>query len=122
MTSRNAAFPVALKQPKLDSMLNIGPRIKRTVTAANPVLNVGDNSYFLVTGDGNNPKIILTPGREYGHLLLIECALQKPFRMVDNVSTHRTELTKNYTMKGSDTMLLVWSGSRWVQVSYSKNS
>jgi len=103
-------------------MLNIGPRIKRTVTANNPVLNIGSDSYFLVTGDGTNPKVTLTPGREYGHLILIECALNKPFRMVDNVNKHRTELSKNYTMKGADTLLLVWSGSRWVQVSYSKNS
>ena len=103
-------------------MLNIGPRIKKTVTANNPVITVGDNSYFLVTGDGNNPKVILTAGRSYGQLLLIECALNKPFRMVDKVNKHRTELSKNYTMKGADTMLLVWSGSRWVQVSYSKNS
>ncbi|HMK04513.1 MAG TPA: hypothetical protein VK489_09985 [Ferruginibacter sp.] len=47
-------------------MLNIGPRILKTVTKNNPVITVGDNSYFMVTGDGNNPKVILTAGRSYG--------------------------------------------------------
>ena len=102
-------------------MLNIGPRKSVLVTKANPVINVGNDSYLSVRGDGNNPRVILTPGRSNGHLLLIECSLNKPFTMVDNASKNRTELSKNYTMKGADTLLLVWSGLRWVQVSFSSN-
>lgn len=103
-------------------MISIAPRKSVQVTKNNPVINVGDNSYFSVRGDGNNPKVILTRGRENGHLLLIEASLHFGFRMVDNISVHRTELSKNYSMKSGDTLLLVWSGTRWVQVSYSKNS
>ncbi len=42
--------------------------------------------------------------------------------MVDNLPIHRTELSATRKMKGGDEMLLVWSGTRWVQVSFSKNS
>jgi hypothetical protein len=100
---------------------SIAPRKSIQVTKANPTITVGDNSYLSVRGDGNNPKVILTRGKENGHILLIESAVGLPFRMVDNVKNHRTELNANYTMKGASTLLLVWSGTRWVQISYSKN-
>ncbi len=103
-------------------MLTIAPRKSIQVTKDKPTITVGDNSYLSVRGDGTNPKVILTRGKENGHLLLIECSLGLPFTMVDNVNKHRTELSGNHQMKGADTLLLVWSGSRWVQVSYSKNS
>ena len=101
--------------------LSIAPRKSIQVTKSNPVITVGNNSYLSVRGDGNNPKVILTKGKEYGHLLLIESALGLPFTMVDNIKKHRTELSGNKTMKGASTLLLVWSGTRWVQISYSKN-
>ena len=101
--------------------LSIAPRKSIQVTKAKPTITVGDNSYLLVRGDGNNPKVILTRGKEYGHILLIECAMGLPFTMVDNVAKHRTDLQSNITMKGPSTLLLVWSGTRWVQISYSKN-
>jgi hypothetical protein len=104
-------------------MLSIGPRRSVQVTKTTPTLNVGDSSYLSVRGDGNNPKIILSRGKENGHLLLIESALGLPFTVVDNVPTHRTELSvTSRKMKGADELLLVWSGTRWVEISYSKNS
>ena len=103
-------------------MLSIGPRKSVHVTKTNRTITVGDNSYLSVSGDGANPRVILTRGKENGHLLLIECSLALGFTMVDNVSTHRTELSATRKMKGGDEMLLVWSGLRWVQVSFSKNS
>src|SRR5829696_3206078 len=102
-------------------MLSIGPRRSVQVTKTQFTITVGDNSYLSVRGDGTNPKVILTRGRENGHILLIESALGLAFTMVDNVAKHRTELSGNITMKGPSTLLLVWSGSRWVQISYSKN-
>jgi len=102
-------------------MLSIGPRKSVQVTKTNRTITVGDNSYLSVRGDGTNPRVILTRGRENGHLLLIECSLGLPFTMVDNVPVHRTELSATRTMKGADELLLVWSGLRWVQVSFSKN-
>ena len=101
--------------------LSIAPRKSVQVTKAKPTITVGDNSYLSVRGDGTNPKVILTRGKENGHILLIESALGLAFTMVDNVPKHRTELSGNITMKGPSTLLLVWSGSRWVQISYSKN-
>ena len=102
-------------------MLSIGPRVKVQVTKTNRTITVGDNSYLLVRGDGTSPRVILTRGREDGHLLLIECALQPGFTMVDNVPIHRTELSTTRKMKGGDELLLVWSGTRWVQVSFVRN-
>ncbi len=102
-------------------MLTIAPRKSVQVTKNKQTITVDDNSYLSVRGDGTNPKVILTRGRENGHLLLIESAFGHPFTMVDNVNKHRTELSGNHKMKGADTLLLVWSGTRWVQVSYSKN-
>ena len=103
-------------------MLSIAPRKSVAVTNNNPTITVGDNSYLSVRGDGSNPKVILTRGKENGHLLLIECSLNFGFRVIDNVSKHRTELSASRSMKGGDTLLLVWSGTRWVQISFSKNS
>lgn len=113
---------VILVNQKYFYMLTIAPRKSILVTKVKPTITVADNSYLSVRSDGTNPKVILTKGRENGHLLLIESALGLPFTMVDNVSMHRTELSSNHTMKGADTLLLVWSGTRWVQVSFSKNS
>ena len=103
-------------------MLSIAPRKSIQVTKNNPTIDVGYNSYLSVRGDGNNPKVILSRGKENGHILLIESALGLPFTMVDNVNKHRTELSGNHKMNGADTLLLVWSGTRWVQVSFSRNS
>ncbi|GEM_PF-1262151 len=103
-------------------MLSIGPRRSVQVTKTQFTITVGDSSYLSVRGDGTNPKVILTRGKENGHLLLIESAIGLPFTMVDNVPTHRTELgAASRKMKGSDELLLVWSGTRWVEVSFSKN-
>ncbi|HMK03417.1 MAG TPA: hypothetical protein VK489_04470 [Ferruginibacter sp.] len=103
-------------------MLSIAPRKSIQVTKAKPTITVGDNSYLSVRGDGTNPKVKLTAGRANGHILLIESAIGLAFTMVDNVSLHKTELSGNHKMVGADTLLLVWSGSRWVQISFSKNS
>lgn len=104
-------------------MLSIGPRVSVNVTKANPHINVGSNSYFSVSGDGTNPKIILSPltNKDFGRLLLIECSLAKGFTVVNKYDTYHTDLSKTHQMKGGDTLLLVWSG-RWVEVSFSKNS
>jgi hypothetical protein len=103
-------------------MLSIGPRKGVKVTKTNRTITVGDSSYLSVSGDGTNPRVVLTRGKENGHLLLIECSLALGFTMVDNLPIHRTELSATRKMKGGDEMLLVWSGTRWVQVSFSKNS
>lgn len=104
-------------------MISIGPRIPVTVTKANPHITVGNNSYFSVSGDGTNPKIILSKGsdKNFGQLLLIECSLAQGFTVVNKYETYNTDLSKTHQMKGGDTLLLVWSG-RWVEVSFSKNS
>jgi len=109
------------KQKTFTMFLSIAPRKSIQVTKAKPTITVGDNSYLSVRGDGNNPKVILTRGKENGHMLLIESANGLPFRMVDDWQKNKTQLNGNFTMKGSSTLLLVWSGLRWVQVSYSKN-
>jgi hypothetical protein len=54
-------------------MLSIGPRKSVQVTKTNRTITVGDNSYLSVRGDGTNPRVILSRGKENGHLLLIEC-------------------------------------------------
>jgi hypothetical protein len=104
-------------------MLSIGPRQPLHVTKANPYVDVGNNSYFSIRGDGTNPKIILSKltDKDYGRLLLIECALEQGFTVVNKYETYNTDLSKTHKMKGGDTLLLVWS-ARWVEVSFSKNS
>jgi hypothetical protein len=104
-------------------MLSIGPRKSITVTKANPHVTVGTNSYFSISGDGTNPKIILSKltDKHYGRLLLIECSLAQGFTVVNKYDTYNTDLSKTHKMKGGDTLLLVWS-ARWVEVSFSKNS
>ena len=104
-------------------MLSIGPRKSVKVTKANPNINVGTNSYFSVSGDGTNPKIILSrrTDKDFGQLLLIECSLAQGFTVVNKYDTYNTDLSKTHQMKGGDTLLLVWS-NRWVEISFSKNS
>jgi hypothetical protein len=104
-------------------MLSIGPRRSITVTKANPHVTVGTNSYFSISGDGTNPKIILSKltDKDYGRLLLIECSLAQGFTVVNKYDTYNTDLSKTHKMKGGDTLLLVWS-ARWVEISFSKNS
>jgi len=103
-------------------MLSIGPRKIVQITTSSPTLNVGNDSYFLVQAGDNKPKLRMSEGKSFGHLILIECSLGKPFVMTDKITTYRMELNKSVTMRGADTIMLVWSGSRWVQVAYSKNS
>ena len=104
-------------------MLSIGPRKSVHVTKASPHINVGNDSFLSVSGDGTNPKIILSKGgdKDFGHLLLIECSLAQGFTVVNKYETYNTDLSKTHQMKGGDTLLLVWSG-RWLEVSFSKNS
>jgi hypothetical protein len=104
-------------------MLSIGPRTIVKVTQANPHVHVGNDSFLHISGDGTNPKIILSKltEKDYGRLLLIECALTPGFTVVNKYQTYNTDLSKTHKMKGGDTLLLVWS-ARWVEVSFSKNS
>jgi hypothetical protein len=104
-------------------MLSIGPRKSINITKANPHVTVGNNSYFSISGDGTNPKIILSKltDKDFGRLLLIECSLALGFTVVNKYETYNTDLSKTHQMKGGDTLLLVWSG-RWVELSFSKNS
>ena len=104
-------------------MLSLGPRKSVTVTKANPNVNVGTNSHLSVSGDGTNPKIILSKrsDKDFGQLLLIECSLAQGFTVVNQYQTYNTDLSKTHKMKGGDTLLLVWSG-RWVEIAFSKNS
>src|SRR6187401_2568917 len=96
--SLSATISTFSKQKTFTMFLSIAPRKSIQVTKAKPTITVGNNSYLSVRGDGNNPKVILTRGKENGHMLLIESALGLPFTMVDNVSTHRTELNGNIKM------------------------
>lgn len=104
-------------------MLSLGPRKSISVTKANPNINVGTNSHLSISGDGTNPKIILSKRSEkdFGQLLLIECSLAKGFTVVNQYDTYNTHLSKTHKMKGGDTLLLVWSG-RWLEIAYSKKS
>ena len=102
-------------------MLSIGPRRSVKVTKTKTTIEVKDSSYLSVQGDGTWPKVTLTPGLENGHLLLIEASMHYGFTMVDKLTPHRTLLSGTKKMASGDTMLLVWSGTRWVQMSYSKN-
>lgn len=104
-------------------MLSLGPRKSVSVTQSNPHINVGTNSHLSVSGDGTNPKIILSKrtNKDFGQLLLIECSLTYGFTVVNKYETYHTDLSKTHTMKGGDTLLLVWSG-RWVEISFCKNS
>ncbi len=117
---RTHSIATVAENIKPKTYLSIGPRKSVTVTKAKPTITVGTNSYFSVSGDGTNPKVKLTAGKENGHILLIECSLAPGFIMVDHID-HKTSLAGNRTMKGGDTMLLVYSGLRWVEISYSKN-
>lgn len=104
-------------------MLSLGPRIPVHVTKNDRYIDVGTNSHLSVSGDGTNPKIILSKltEKEFGQLLLIECALDRGFTVMNKYKTYNTSLSKTHKMKGGDTLLLVWSG-RWLEVSFTKNS
>ena len=114
---------VSFRSIKTNTMLSLGPRKSINVTKSNPHVNVGTNSHLSVSGDGTNPKIILSKrsNKDFGQLLLIECSLAQGFTVVNKYETYNTDLSKTHQMKGGDTLLLVWSG-RWLEISFSKNS
>lgn len=93
-----------------------------TVTPSSPVIEIGNKSYIIVTKNpANDVFIYLSNGLVPGQLLILESA-------VSNGSTGFKLWRGNikiseisHTLKATDTIMLLWNGSYWLEVSVSHN-
>ncbi|MFM2394223.1 MAG: hypothetical protein RLZZ546_2205 [Bacteroidota bacterium] len=91
-----------------------------SINTSNTFVDVSGKSYILIQcTDPNTPIIYLGNGAVNGQILILESAIQQPY-ILDNTQSNLT-LSGNFTMNGSDTIMLIWSGTRWVEISRSNN-
>lgn len=142
----NANVGVGTSTPMVSMDINGGAAIQAATadfatsavgagTGANPrvlSLTVGNRSYFRISSDGaavgpllqgfpTIRRVDLSNGSQVGQVLVIECISNgNSFRIVDNANTNVDGLGFN-TLDDNDTMMLIWNGSTWLEVSRSAN-
>lgn len=103
---------------------NVSPRVLS--------LTVGNRSYFRITSDGaavgpllqgfpTIRRVDLTNGSQIGQVLVVECINNgNSFRILDGSNVNVDGLGFD-TLDGDDTIMLIWNGSKWLEVSRSAN-
>jgi len=138
---------VAANDPQVAMDVNGGLAVRNAsvsfpVGASPKVLNVtvGDRSYIRIASDGvactgfgcvaagtgtTQRSITLTSGNQVGQVLVIECvetAAGDGFRVLDTDTNVNTNiLGPVYSMQNEDTLILMWNGTNWIEVSRSNN-
>ena len=91
------------------------------VAGANAV-TVGDRSYLRVNSSGGSglTTITLSNGLVIGQVLVVECqaVLANGFQMADGGNLN---LSGGHTLNDDDTIMLIWNGSDWLELSFAAN-
>ncbi len=94
-------------------------RASYIVNSGNTFVDVGNNSYVHINcNQSGTPTITISNGLTNGHILIIEAAPAFAFTIAD---AGNTELSASHTLNGADILMLMWSGTRWLEVNFSSN-
>lgn len=100
--------------------------VAKTLTSTNYSVTVGNASYIVITLAGSNAGFILiSNGLVRGQVLIIESAQSNGSSGVQFFSgtSNNTRLSSNpLTLKGLDTLTLIWNGAYWLELSHSSNN
>jgi len=92
------------------------------VTADNQLVTVGNQSYIRLSSNdatAANRTIKLSDGLVRGQLLILQgTASGNFFQLVDNVTTSNTNTAGTRDLGFGDTIMLLWNGSAWFEISY----
>lgn len=119
----NESFPVTSFQ--LNGAMSINP-VNITLSTTNYSITVGNISYMIITKATSNANFaLITDGIVKGQVLFIESAQSNGssgFQFFSGTSNN-TRLSSNpLTLKGLDTLSLIWNGSYWLELSHSSNN
>ena len=121
-TSQLVSVPYAL-YAKTAGAIDLAPTMYPTISG-NDTITVGNNSYIIVTSTvtPSVASVTLTPGLHPGQILCVVGASTGSNGVrFSNGGLLNIGTGGNNDIKGGSMMMLMWSGTQWLQVSYSAN-
>jgi hypothetical protein len=96
------------------------------VSPSNNIIDVGNRSHIIVNynGGGGVLHVTLTNGLVQGQMLLLVGSIANNFQDVRFDEGPNTDFAgiNGSGLENNDTLLLIWNGEKWTQVSFSKNT
>jgi hypothetical protein len=95
-----------------------------TVNANNFSVTVGNESYIVLDPSGaNRTGLVLADGAQTGQILILRIVsgAGNSITLPDNAATNNTNLTGNWVGNAEDTLMVIWTGTDWIEVSRSNN-
>lgn len=119
----NESFPLTSLQ--LNGAMSINP-VNITLSSTNYSITVGNTSYMIITKATSDATFaLISNGIARGQVLFIESAQangSSGFNFFSGTSNN-TRLSSNpLTLKGLDTLTLIWNGTYWLELSHSSNN
>ena len=119
----NESYPLTSLQ--MNGAASINP-INVSLSTSGYSITVGNTSYMIITKATSNATFaIISNGIATGQLLFIESAQSNGssgFQLFSGTSNN-TRLSSNpLTLKGMDTLTLIWNGTYWLELSHSSNN
>ena len=119
----NESYPLISLQ--MNGVASINP-INVSLSTSGYSITVGNTSYMIITKATSNATFaIISNGIATGQLLFIESAQSNGssgFQLFSGTSNN-TRLSSNpLTLKGMDTLTLIWNGTYWLELSHSSNN
>ncbi len=118
----NESFPVTSLQLNGAIGINVSDII---LSNTNYNISVGNRSYLKVTkASADATLILLSNGIVQGQVLIVESAQSNGSSGINFFSglSNNTRLSSNpLTLKGMDTLMMIWNGTYWLELSHSSN-
>lgn len=95
-----------------------------TISSDNQSVTVGNRTFLRIQasgGIGTNRSINLTNGLATGQLLIIEGVGGDSFEIQSDDNVRLNSVDLNLLLNSHDTMMLIWDGTYWVEISRSNN-
>ena len=95
-----------------------------TVGYDNYTINVGDRTYLRIDADGGTAAtrtVKLTNGLAIGQILIIEGLGSNSFEITSSDNIRLDAVNLNLDLNSNDTLMLIWNGSYWIEISRSNN-
>lgn len=118
----NEGFPITSLQLNGAIGINVGAV---TISDANYLIDVGNRSYIVVTKAAPNVTFAnISNGIVRGQILIIESAQSNGSSGFEIFDGNNLRLSGDPTLlrlKGLDTLMLIWNGTYWLELSHSEN-
>jgi hypothetical protein len=96
-----------------------------SITADNQLVTVGNRGYIRLgsnSATATTRTITLSNGLVRGQLLMIQASpISNSFEVADNTAANNTDVPIARVLDFNDTIMLLWNGSEWIELSYANN-